>query len=156
MKAAKGRRRAERRAGTALSVGNALPLFGAEVSSLPAAAGKQSWRRLKQQSFRESTEEVNVPETVQALARNGFFYELVFETRKVSRQHFVVLLDHGGSMTPHHYLFRFFIQGLRESTLYTKIETYYFTNYPLYQLGNQACPNTGFHQYGAYRFSLLE
>ena len=122
------------------------PFLFSEQKYLPfqQRRAKQSWRRLKQQSFRESTEEVNVPETVQALARNGFFYELVFETRKVSRQHFVVLLDHGGSMTPHHYLFSFFIQGLRESTLYTKIETYYFTNYPPYQLGPSGLPEYRF------------
>ncbi len=105
---------------------------------------KQSWRRLKQQSFRQPTEEVDVRGTVRALARNGFFHELVFETRKASSQHFVVLLDHGGSMTPHHHLFGFFIQGLRESTHYTEIEAYYFTNYPPYKVGASGLPEYRF------------
>ena len=122
------------------------PFLFSEQKFLPfqQRRAKQSWRRLKQQSFREPTDMVDVRETVRALARNGFFYELVFETRKVSRQHFVVLLDHGGSMAPHHHLFDFFIQGLRESTLYTEIETYYFTNYPPYKLGPSGLPEYRF------------
>ena len=122
------------------------PFLFSEQKYLPfqQRRAKQSWRRLKQQSFREPTDIVDVRETVKALARNGFFYELVFETRKVSRQHFVVLLDHGGSMVPHHYLFDFFIQGLRESTHYTEIDAYYFTNYPPYKLGPSGLPEYRF------------
>jgi len=122
------------------------PFLFSEQKYLPfqQRRAKQSWRRLKQQSFRAPTEEVDVPETVRALARNGFFYELMFHTRKVSRQHFVVLLDHGGSMAPYHHLFGFFIQGLQESTHYTKIETYYFSNYPLYQPGPSGLPEYRF------------
>ena len=122
------------------------PFLFSEQKYLPfqQRRAKQSWRRLKQQSFRAPTDIVDVRGTVRALARNGFFYELVFETRKASRQHFVVLLDHGGSMAPFHYLFDFFIQGLRESTHYTKIETYYFSNYPPYQLGAAGLPEYRF------------
>ncbi|MCB0588103.1 MAG: VWA domain-containing protein, partial [Phaeodactylibacter sp.] len=122
------------------------PFLFSEQKYLPfqQRRAKQSWRRLKQQSFRQPTEEVDVRGTVRALARNGFFFELVFETRKVSRQHFVVLLDHGGSMTPHHHLFDFFIQGLRESTHYTEIETYFFTNYPPYKVGASGLPEYRF------------
>lgn len=122
------------------------PFLFSEQKYLPfqQRRAKQSWRRLKQQSFRQPTDEVDVQATVRALARNGFFHELVFETRKVSRQHFVVLLDHGGSMAPHHHLFGFFIQGLRESTHYTEIETYYFTNYPPYKSGPSGLPEYRF------------
>ena len=122
------------------------PFLFSEQKYLPfqQRRAKQSWRRLKQQSLRQPTDEVDVQATVRALARNGFFYELVFETRKVSRQHFVALLDHGGSMAPHHHLFGFFIQGLRESTHYTQIETYYFTNYPPYKVGASGLPEYRF------------
>ncbi|MCO6493395.1 MAG: hypothetical protein J5I98_33550 [Phaeodactylibacter sp.] len=122
------------------------PFLFSEEKYLPfqQRKAKQSWRRLKQQSIRQPTEEIDVERTVRALAGNGFFYEIFYETRKVSRQHFVVLFDHGGSMTPYQYLFEFFESGLRESTNYTQIETYYFTNFPLYHVGQSGLPEYRF------------
>ncbi len=132
------------------------PFLFSEQKYLPfqQRRAKQSWRRLKQQSFREPTDEVDVEGTVRALAQNGFFYEIAFQSRKVSRQHFVVLLDHGGSMTPHHHLFDFFIGGLRESTHYTEIETCYFTNFPPYKLGPAGLPEFRFFTNMAHTASL--
>lgn len=132
------------------------PFLFSEQKYLPfqPRKAKQSWRRLKQQSIRQPTEEIDVEATVRALAGNGFFYQLVYETRKVGRQHFVALFDHGGSMAPYHYLFEFFEAGLRESTGYAEIETYYFTNYPLYHVGQAGLPEYRFFAGMGHTYSV--
>ncbi|HMQ47260.1 MAG TPA: VWA domain-containing protein [Saprospiraceae bacterium] len=90
----------------------------------------QAWKRLKQQSERRPSSEIDVRATTKKLAREGFFSEFVFQTEKISSQHFILLIDHGAAMTPYEALQQQLALTLQESTRLTTIENYYFTVFP--------------------------
>lgn len=108
------------------------PFLFSDTKHLPFQTRRamQAWKRLKQQSERRPSSEIDVRATTKKLAREGFFSEFVFQTEKISSQHFILLIDHGAAMTPYEALQKQLARTLQESTRLTSIENYYFTVFP--------------------------
>ncbi|MCB0582350.1 MAG: hypothetical protein KDD10_23940 [Phaeodactylibacter sp.] len=113
------------------------PFLFSDNKHLPFKERKaqQAWKRLKQQSTRQPTGEVDIGSTVRRIAADGFFYDVIFQTEKISNQHFILLVDHGGSMSPFREMESQLGWTLKESTRHTRIDHYFFTNYPVEREG---------------------
>jgi uncharacterized protein with von Willebrand factor type A (vWA) domain len=73
---------------------------------------------------------LDVDETVEKAARQGFFLSPVYTRRETNHAHLLLLIDQNGSMTPFHYLTRELVETVNcESTL-EKLDVYYFHNVP--------------------------
>ncbi len=77
-----------------------------------------------------SEDVLDVDETVERAARQGFFLSPVYARRETNHAHLLLLIDQNGSMTPFHYLTRELVETAScESTL-ERLDVYYFHNVP--------------------------
>ncbi len=77
-----------------------------------------------------SEDVLDVDETVERAARQGFFLSPVYARRETNHAHLLLLIDQNGSMTPFHYLTRELVETAScESTL-ERLDIYYFHNVP--------------------------
>jgi uncharacterized protein with von Willebrand factor type A (vWA) domain len=98
--------------------------------SIKERQAQQLWRRMRQQHIRQPSDEIDVPQTVQILSRNGYLKSLAYKTEKVSRQHFVLLIDCAEEMAAYQVLIDKFIWILKQSARLTKVEPLFFRQYP--------------------------
>jgi uncharacterized protein with von Willebrand factor type A (vWA) domain len=91
---------------------------------------KQSWRFLRRRVREGTLEELDVEGTVEKICREGVLLEPVMMPSYKNRAELVLLVDQGGSMVPFHHLSRELIDKAKQGGNLTKIDVYYFYNYP--------------------------
>lgn len=73
---------------------------------------------------------LDVGETVEKAARQGFFLSPVYTRRETNHAHLLLLIDQNGSMTPFHYLTRELVETANCESSLEKFDVYYFHNVP--------------------------
>ncbi|MEG4008239.1 hypothetical protein QUA41_28185 [Microcoleus sp. Pol11C1] len=91
---------------------------------------KQSWRFLRRRVREGTLEELDVEGTVEKICREGVLLEPVMMPSYKNRAELVLLVDQGGSMVPFHHLSRELIDKAKQGGNLTRIDVYYFYNYP--------------------------
>jgi len=89
-----------------------------------------TWRYLKREMPDGPLKQIDFDRTVEIITRQGFYLTPAYRRSVIDHAHLVLLLDHGGSMTPfHHYLRDLVETAYFESTL-AQVDIYYFHNVP--------------------------
>ena len=114
--------------------------------SIKERPAQQLWRRMRQQSIRQPSDEIDVPQTVKVLSRYGYLKSLAYKTEKVSRQHFVLLIDCAEEMGAYQVLINKFTWILKQSTRLTKVAPLFFRQYPDFK-------HNDFHFYANQEFT---
>ena len=101
-----------------------LPIFRRDMAQL--------WRVLRFQEKHGFSDELDIPNTVQRIAKDGWFLNPVFEIGRRNREEsLLIFVDYRGSMTAFHR----FSQGVIEAALgdggHSKASVFYFQNCPL-------------------------
>jgi len=99
---------------------------------LPASGRrmKQNWRYLKALAEKVPGSDIDLPATVEDIARNGLFAAPSFLPRILYHQHILFLIDHGGSMAAFESLAGHLAATIRESLRAEQTTVLYFHNYP--------------------------
>ncbi len=99
---------------------------------LPASGRrmKQNWRYLKALAEKVPGSDIDLPATIEDIARNGLFTAPSFLPRKLYHQHILFLIDHGGSMAAFESLSGHLANTIRESLRAEQTTVLYFHNYP--------------------------
>jgi hypothetical protein len=95
-----------------------------------------AWRYLRRPRPDGPPDVLDLPLTVEQVARTGFFLSPVYHRREVNHAHLLLLIDQGGSMTPFHRFSRDLADTAQEEHNLARVDTYYFHNVPkthLYQ-----------------------
>ncbi|VXD20426.1 SUMF1/EgtB/PvdO family nonheme iron enzyme [Planktothrix paucivesiculata] len=91
---------------------------------------KKTWRNLRQLKREGRPEELNLEATVDQIIRQGVYLEPVLQPKRVNQIQLLLLIDHRGAMIP----FEALTERLRETLLpgknLSKINLYYFEQYP--------------------------
>ncbi len=81
--------------------------------------------------IKDGSEDVlDVDETVERAARQGFFLSPVYTRRETNHAHLLLLIDQNGSMTPFHYLTRELVETASCEGTLERLDVYYFHNVP--------------------------
>lgn len=91
---------------------------------------KQSWRFLHRRVREGTLAELDVEGTVEKICQQGVLLEPAMMPSYRNRAELVLLVDQGGSMVPFHHLSRQLIDKAQQGGNLTKIDAYYFYNYP--------------------------
>ncbi|CAD5980711.1 hypothetical protein PCC9214_04693 [Planktothrix tepida] len=91
---------------------------------------KKTWRNLRQLKREGRPEELNLEATVDQIIRQGVYLEPVLQPKRVNQIQLLLLIDHRGAMIP----FEALTERLQETLLpgknLSKINLYYFEQYP--------------------------
>lgn len=77
-----------------------------------------------------SEDVLDVDETVEKAARQGFFLSPVYARRETNHAHLLLLIDRNGSMTPFHYLTREIVETASSESSLERLDVFYFHNVP--------------------------
>ncbi len=94
---------------------------------------RQSWRFLRELHPEGYTSKINIPQTVQEIARKGFIEMPRFNPGYVNKVHLTVMVDYDGSMVPFQQEMDILIALMKEE-MGAGLETFYFYNLPNDQL----------------------
>lgn len=109
-------------------------LFSDKYLSLSDRRLQQHWRYLRARAEKQPGARIDVPATVEAVARKGGFIEPVYQLEKVFRRQVMFLIDHGGSMAAFETMARHLVETVRESLRVREAERFYFHNFPSQRL----------------------
>lgn len=88
------------------------------------------WQYLNRPVKDGSEDVLDVDETVEKTARQGFFLSPVYTRRETNHAHLMLLIDRNGSMTPFHYLTRELVETASCESSLERLDVYYFHNVP--------------------------
>jgi len=77
---------------------------------------------------RDGREQLDLPETIETTSKNAGDIELVFKKERANRVRLVLLMDAGGSMSPHTALVSRLFTAAKETKTFKTFEHYYFHN----------------------------
>ena len=89
-----------------------------------------SWRYLRRPVLDGPPDVLDVSETVDRVAHQGFYLAPVYHRRERNHAHLLLLLDQGGSMTPFHRLTRDLAETARDESTIGSVDVFYFNNVP--------------------------
>ena len=89
-----------------------------------------SWRYLRRPVLDGPADVLDVAETVDRVAHQGFYLAPVYRRRERNHAHLLLLLDQGGSMTPFHRLTRDLAETARDESAIGSVDVFYFRNAP--------------------------
>ena len=106
-------------------------LTGDEYFPLTRREMVKSWQYLRFKQKEGYTDRMDIPATVEKIARQGMFTEAVFKTGYINREDAVIILaDTRGSMTPFEGLTDRLIETARNEGGHSLAPVFYFQNYP--------------------------
>jgi uncharacterized protein with von Willebrand factor type A (vWA) domain len=91
---------------------------------------KQNWRFLRSQSETGLSEDIDLDATVEKVAEEGYFHELVYLPAHHNKIRLVLMVDHQGSMVAFHKLATQIINTAIEGGRQQETQTLYFRNFP--------------------------
>lgn len=89
-----------------------------------------SWKYLRRDVADGPRDVLDFDATVHKAVQQGFFFEAIYQRRVNNYAHLVLLLDHGGSMTPFHHYIRELVITASEDSSIANVDVYYFNNVP--------------------------
>lgn len=89
-----------------------------------------AWRYLRRPRADGPPDVLDMPATVEQVAKAGFFLAPVYHRREVNHAHLLLLLDQRGSMTPFHRFGRDLVETARLEDSLPQVDVYYFHNVP--------------------------
>jgi uncharacterized protein with von Willebrand factor type A (vWA) domain len=90
----------------------------------------QGWRRIRQLTRLGAKVEFDWDATVQLIAQQGFFSDVVIRPARVNRATLHVLVDSEGSMAPFHPISELLVQSLERGSKFHYLEVLYFHDLP--------------------------
>lgn len=91
----------------------------------------QSWRYLRKKDEFQSSDRLDIPATVERIAKNGLLDAPVYERYQLNSEDLLVIFaDRRGSMVPFHHLTDQLIAAAKSEGGHRKAQVYYFYNYP--------------------------
>jgi uncharacterized protein with von Willebrand factor type A (vWA) domain len=105
-------------------------VFTGEYFPVTRRQMKQSWRHLRSLVRSGPRVVLNVPRTVQRIARDGLLIEPVLEPRRANRMELLLLVDRRGSMVPFHLLADRLVESAQKGGRLASSGVYYFYNVP--------------------------
>lgn len=115
------------------------PLMPTDVEDLPELqtywpvsrrSMAYAWRYLRRPRPDGPPDVLDMPATVEQVAKAGFFLAPVYHRREVNHAHLLLLLDQDGSMTPFHRFGRDLVETARVEDSLARVDVYYFHNIP--------------------------
>ncbi|MEM7374265.1 MAG: hypothetical protein AAF587_37065 [Bacteroidota bacterium] len=100
---------------------------------------KQIWRNLRHFASGGESEEINIPATVKAFARDGIVLDPIFQSDRINKIQLMLLVDQDRSMVGFHRLTRSLVEAAKEGGGHSHASVYYFKQCPedhLYTMSN--------------------
>ncbi|MEA5467652.1 hypothetical protein [Spirulina sp. 06S082] len=88
------------------------------------------WQYINRPVKDGSEDVLDVSETVERAARQGFFLSPAYTRQETNHAHLLLLIDRNGSMTPFHPLTRELVKTARWESSLAKLDIFYFHNVP--------------------------
>jgi len=98
---------------------------------LPSRKALQLWRKINTYSQRVEGQQIDVKATVRRFAKEGILHEPVRELEKKGKVNYLLLVEHDGPMIAFQSWWKQLEKNLMDSSKNSKVQIYYFNNYPL-------------------------
>lgn len=89
-----------------------------------------AWRYLRRPRPDGPPDVLDIPSTVDQVAKAGFFLAPVYHRREINHARLLLLIDQNGSMTPFHRFSRDLVETAQSGGSLTSVDVYYFHNVP--------------------------
>jgi hypothetical protein len=93
-----------------------------------------AWRYLRRPRPDGPPDVLDIPLTVEQVAKAGFFLAPIYHRRVINHAHLLLLVDQGGSMTPFHRFSRDLVETAQVESNLARVDVYYFHNAPMTHL----------------------
>jgi uncharacterized protein with von Willebrand factor type A (vWA) domain len=115
----------------------------------------QSWRKLDRPTKTGLTDIIDLPQTIQDIARTGMFLQAAYLPELKNTTKLLILADSQGSMLPFHGLSEQIILAAKKEGGLQSVAHYFFLNYPEKNLYTNAAQTEFIAQKKAFETSLI-
>lgn len=106
-------------------------LFGTEYFPVSNRVLQQSWRSLYNNHDVQGLGEVDMPDTIKRICREGRFIDFAYRPEQANLLSLFIFIDQGGSMTACEEFGKELVKSALESEVHANVRPYFFWNVPV-------------------------